>query len=417
MNLEEINVYERNTKKYIEQKEISGKRNFISNTQNKKCIYICIFIIIQIFNNVKVQASDLTTDMIQQQQQNFGINDFVKEAEKYTGSFFEDMNLSEMINSAILGEIDNNTILKKILNLLGTEVKSSLKTLIGILAIVLIHSILKAISENLEDTNISKIIYYVQYILIVTLIMGSFSDIINSVRDTIENLVGFMNCLVPLLITLMLYTGSIVTSGLIQPIILFMIEFIGNIIISLILPVVSIIAALAIISKISDKVQIGKITSFMKSSIVWFLGIILTIFVGVISLEGSLTSSVDGITAKTAKAAVSSLIPVVGKILGDSVDTVLGCGLVLKNALGVVGVIIILGISILPIIKLATLTIMYNIASSVIEPIADEKMVKLLDEMGGVFKLLLAILCSASVLLIIGVTLVVKISNSGMMYR
>ena len=95
----------------------------------------------------------------------------------------------------------------------------------------------------------------------------------------------------------------------------------------------------------------------------------------------------------------------------------LGCGIVLKNAVGLVGVIIIIGICLLPIIKLATFSIMYSLTSSIIQPLADEKIVKLLDEMSGIFKLLLAILCSVSVLLIIGVTLVVKISNSGMMYR
>ena len=103
--------------------------------------------------------------------------------------------------------------------------------------------------------------------------------------------------------------------------------------------------------------------------------------------------------------------------MGDSVDSILGCGIILKNAIGVVGVIIIIGICIMPIIKLATLSIMYNIASSVIEPLADTKIVKLLEEMGGVFKLLLGILCSISAILIIGITLVIKISNSGMMYR
>jgi len=50
---------------------------------------------------------------------------------------------------------------------------------------------------------------------------------------------------------------------------------------------------------------------------------VLTLFVGVLSLEGTLSSSVDGITAKTTKAAVSNFIPIVGKILGDAVDTVL----------------------------------------------------------------------------------------------
>ncbi len=71
----------------------------------------------------------------------------------------------------------------------------------------------------------------------------------------------------------------------------------------------------------------------------------------------------------------------------------------------------------MPIIKLGIFSIMYSLTASIIEPLADSKIVKLLEEMGGIFKLLFAILCSVSVLLIIGITLVIKISNSGMMYR
>ena len=380
-----------------------------------KVIFSTIILLIFI-PNICYSIND-TADTIQEQQETFGISDFVKETEKYTDDFFDDISISDMLNDAITGEIDNNTLAKKILSLLGREVKTTLQTLVGILVIVLIHSVLKAVTDELEDSSVSKIIYYVQYILIVTLVMNNFSSILNTITETIHTLIGFMNCLVPMLITLMLYTGSITTSGLLQPIILFVIEFVGNIIETLIMPVVSMITVLVIISKISDKIQVNKLAGFMKSSVVWFLGIILTVFVGVISLEGTLTSTVDGITAKTAKAAVSSLIPVVGKILGDSVDTVLGCGVILKNAIGVIGVIIIIGICIMPVIKLATLSIMYSIASAIIEPLADTKIVKLLDEMGGIFKLLLAILSAVSVLLIIGVTIVIKISNSGMMYR
>ena len=77
----------------------------------------------------------------------------------------------------------------------------------------------------------------------------------------------------------------------------------------------------------------------------------------------------------------------------------------------------IIGIFAMPIIKIATLSIIYNLASAVVQPIAAEKIVKLLEEMGGVFKVLLGILCSLSIMLIVGLTMVVKISNSGMMYR
>lgn len=276
-----------------------------------KRFLLILFLILTIYPISYVRAENLTQQMIKEEQDTFGISDFVKETDKYTNDFFDDINISDVLNSAITGKVDNNSILKKILNLFGKEIVSSLKTIIAVLTIVLIHSIIKVIAENLETSNISKIIYYVQYILIVTIIMSNFSDLILSITNTIQNLVGFMNTLVPLLITLMIYTGNIATSSLLEPVILFIIEFISNIIVNLILPGVSIITAIIIVSKLSDKIQINKIAKFLKSSIVWFLGIVITVFVGVISLEGTLASSVDGITAKTAKAAVSSMIPVV----------------------------------------------------------------------------------------------------------
>ena len=103
-------------------------------------------------------------------------------------------------------------------------------------------------------------------------------------------------------------------------------------------------------------------------------------------MEGSLTSSVDGITLKTTKAVVTSSIPVVGKLLGETVDAVLGCSNILKNAVGFIGIIVVISICIIPVIKLAIMSISFNLASALSEPIADKK-------------------------------IVIKITNSGMMYR
>ena len=346
----------------------------------RKYISYIIFVLIIFINPTNIYATDLTGEIIKTQEENFGISEFVNEANKYKGEIIDDINISEMLNSSISGKIDNSTFLKKIINIFFKEISSSLKTLVSILVIVLIHSIIKTVSDNFQTSDISNIIFYTEYVLIVTIIITNFSTILGNITNTINNLVGFINTLVPLLITLMVYTGSIVTSGLLEPVIIFVIEFIGNIIVSLIIPIVSIITALIIVSKISDRIQIVKLANFMKSSVIWFLGVALTIFVGIVSLEGTLASSVDGITAKTAKSAVSSIIPVVGKILGDSVDSILGCGLVLKNAVGTVGVIIIISICIMPVIRLATLSIIYSISSAIIEPLADEKIVRLLEE-------------------------------------
>ena len=304
-------------------------------------------------------------------QERFNISDFINQAQEYTGDFFDDMNLSDIFNQAVQGKVSNQTLYKKIIRILGKEISSNIKTLISILVIIVIHGILKSITDSLENSNVSQIIYIVQYILIVTLIMSNFTEIIKLIKETANNLVGFINLLMPLLLTLMGYTGNITTSTVLEPILLFVSNFIGNIIVEVLIPLVLIIVVFSIISKISDKIQVEKISKFLKSGVVWFLGIVLTIFVGVVSLEGTLSSSVDGITAKTAKAAVSSVIPVVGKVLGDVVDSVLGCGVILKNAVGVVGVIVIIGICIIPVLKIATLSIMYSLASAVVQPVAD----------------------------------------------
>ena len=388
----------------------------------KRILKIIIFILIILlttntYSKAEQSAEDNIEETIEQQKETFGINSFIENANEYTGEFFNDIDISNILTSAISGEVDNNTIYERIQNLFGDELKTGIKTLLSILVIIIIHSILKSVSENLENDAISTIIYYVQYIAIVTIIMSNFTDIVQMVKDTANNLVGFMNCLVPILLSLMIYTGSITTSSILEPIILFMINFIGNLIETVFIPLTLIIAVICIVSKISDKVQIEKLAKFMKSSMIWVLGIILTIFVGVLSIEGTLSSSVDGITAKTAKAVVSSAVPIVGKILGDAVDTVLGCGIVLKNAVGFVGVIVIIGICIMPIIKLGILTICYKLVSSVCEPIADGKIINLLEQIGDIFKILLAILSAISFMVIIGTTLVIKISNSGMMYR
>lgn len=279
-----------------------------------KILLLLIIICIQTISLAQTETIE-QSEILESQQETLNISSFIEEAKKYSANVYKDIDFNELFNLAITGNINNKTIINNILKILGKEIVGSVAVIGSIILIIIIHSIFKSLSEGLENKTISQITYYIQYILIITLIMTNFSNILIMIKESIQNLVGFMNNLIPILITLMLTTGNIVSANLIQPIILFIITFIGNFITTIIIPLVLIATALGIISKISDKIQIDKLSKFLKSSVVWILGVILTIFVGLISVEGSLSSSVDGITAKTTKAAVSSFIPVVGKIL------------------------------------------------------------------------------------------------------
>ena len=174
--------------------------------KRKWCFKVLIIIIILIPIFSYAEGSTNTENIIQEQESNFKIKDFLNESKNYLPDYIKDLDLSKIFNEATTGKIDNKSFIEKIPNLLGSEITDTLKILINILVIVLIHSLLKAITDSLESTNVSTIVYYVQYILIVTIIMASFSKILGNVKETIENLVGFSGVLVPLLITLMTFT-------------------------------------------------------------------------------------------------------------------------------------------------------------------------------------------------------------------
>ena len=335
-----------------------------------------------------------------------GVTDFIEQSEKYTSGTFENLDINEILSSAISGKIDNTKLWTGTLKIFGKELQNAITILGSIILIIIINSILNCITEGLENKSISQIAFYVQYILIVTVVLTNFSDIISLIKESIQNMTSFTNLLIPIMMTLIITTGSVTTATIIQPILVFMISLIGNFINNIAIPIV-------LVSKISNKVQIDRLAKRLKSSTIWIIGVILTLFVTLVSVDGTLSSSVDVVTSKTAKAAVSNLIPVVGKILGDAVDSVIGCSSILKNAVGIVGVIIILAISIGPIIKLLLFMAIYYIVAAICEPIADEKVVKLLDTMGDTFKILLGLMFSMSTMIIIGTTLIVKISNSG----
>ena len=154
------------------------------------------------FSNISY-AIDETNEIITSQMESLNISSFIKEGQAYTKEAFPNISINDLLNSAIKGDIDNQSILERIFGIFQEELFSSISLIASILVVVLIHSILKAFSDNLDNSGVSGIAYYVEYILIVTIIMANFSKVITLINDSISNLVGFSSTLVPILLALM----------------------------------------------------------------------------------------------------------------------------------------------------------------------------------------------------------------------
>ena len=346
------------------------------------------------------------------------IDEFANEMKKYSNEYFPELGEKDFINSIMTGKntIDGG-LFEKIINVFIQEFKNNISLVIKIIGISILCSILKNIQSNFGESGTSEIAFYACYILVVILIITTFSNTINLCKDTIAQISELMKMLVPLIISLIVATGNVATVAILQPVLLTMIAIIINLLSNFILPVIFIATTINIISNISEHVNIEKISTMLRKSALWVTEVTLIIFVGILSLEGSLSSTVDGITAKTAKTVVSSAIPVVGKILGDTVDSVIGGVTITKNAIGFLGVIALIAVTIVPLIKTLIIMIVFNLSAGLIEPIADKRIVKCMSGVGDSIKILFAIFATVIFLFIIAVTFMVKLSNSSLMYR
>ena len=170
------------------------------------------------------------------------------------------------------------------------------------------------------------------------------------------------------------------------------------------------------LSKISDKIQFGRLAELIRGAAVTIIGIALTVFIGVISMYG-VASKVDGVTIRTAKFAVDKFIPIIGKFLSDAVETVVGCSAILKNAVGVIGLFALFLICIIPVMKIISIIFLYKLTIAIIEPISGQKEIECLNEVSKSLTLILASILSVATMFFITITIIIEAGNATLMLR
>ena len=216
----------------------------------------------------------------------------------------------------------------------------------------------------------------------------------------------FMSALIPVLMMLLASVGGFTEAAIMDPIIIAAINISVKIYANIIIPLIFMSFVMQFVNNISSEFKIDKLTKLINQIAIWMQGIMITIFIGIVTIRGITSKTIDQVTVKTAKYAVDNFIPVVGKALSDAIASVAGYSLLLKNALSGLGLIIILIIVIFPIIKLLLMSFMYKLTAALIEPISDAKIVNCLTSVGTSITLLMSCVISISIMFFIMVSII-----------
>ncbi|MDR7865287.1 MAG: stage III sporulation protein AE [Sporomusaceae bacterium] len=286
-----------------------------------------------------------------------------------------------------------------------------------LLFLAVLCALLQNLQNSFEHSAISLLAYSICYIFLAVIALTAFYNAMALARDTVGNMVGFMEALLPLLISLLAGVGAVTTAALFTPLMLFVVSTVSIVVKDVVLPLFFLAAVLQCVNFLSDRYQVSNLCGLFRQGGMVVLGLTMVVFVGVITVQGVAGGVADGVALRTAKYATATFIPVVGKMFADTVEMVMGASLLLKNAIGLFGIATVLTLCALPLIKLASLIFVIKLAGALVQPMGDEKMAKCLDGMGDNLLLVFGGVLAVAVMFFLTITMIIGVGSMTMMLR
>ena len=290
--------------------------------------------------------------------------------------------------------------------------------LLGSLILLTIFSMfLQSLQNAFEQSSISKVAYAIVYMVLIILALNSFHVAIEYTKETIEMMISFLMALIPLLLALIATSGGVISAAFFHPVLLFLMNTSGILIQYVVLPLLFFAAILSIVSTMTDHYKVTQLAQLLRNFAIGILGAFMTVFLGVISVQGTSSAVADGVTLRTAKFVTGNFIPVIGRMFTDAADTVINASVLLKNTVGMAGVIILLMITTFPAIKILIISFIYKLAASLLQPLGGGPVIKCLDIISKSMIYIFAALAIVSLMFFLSITVIIAAGNITLMVR
>ncbi|WMT20811.1 stage III sporulation protein AE [Parageobacillus toebii] len=290
--------------------------------------------------------------------------------------------------------------------------------LLGTLILLTVFSmVLQSLQNAFEQQAVSKVAYAVVYMVLLIIALNSFRVAMDYALDAVQTMSHFMIAMIPLLLALLASSGGVISAAFFHPIILFLMNTTGTIVEYVTLPLLFLAALLSIVSTLTDHYKVTQLAELLTKVGIGILGVILTTFLGVMSVKGATSAIADGIALRTAKFVTGNFIPVVGKMFTDAADTVVTASMLLKNTVGIVGVVILFIIAAFPALKIFAIAFIYKVSAAVMQPLGGGPVISCLSIMSKSIAYVFASLAIVSLMFFLSLTIIITAGNITMMVR
>ena len=276
-------------------------------------------------------------------------------------------------------------VLTAALGIFMREVGALIQMMLSVMLPVVLASLLMHTLSPQSD-SLSAMSRSACFVLVLTPVIVTTLGELSHTRQTIVTMTRHMERLLPMLLTLLTALGGSASSAFLHPMVAAASGSMVFLAREVILRLVMCTCAVTAVNHLSDRAHLTRMAQLLRGAVCWLLGVSFTVFLGAMSLQGVTSASIDGVAIRAAKYAVDNFVPVVGGMFSDTMDTLVGCTLIVKNALGVAlvlslfvsiwalgvaAVLVLVGALVGPLLRTLAVVFMLRLSAALLEPIAD----------------------------------------------
>ena len=153
-----------------------------------------------------------------------------------------------------------------------------------------------------------------------------------------------------------------------------------------------------------DEAYLSKMAGLIKSFVEWTLKTLTGTVAGLQVFQSLILPAVDALKNTVIQKSGGS-IPVVGGLFDQVTEMVLGAALLIRNGVGVAGLLVLVILCLTPLVKLLAGGCLYRILSAITQPVADKRLTECVDGLGQSVLLLLKIFLFTGILFFLSLAL------------
>lgn len=333
------------------------------------------------------------------------------------------LDFGDLANLSVFGGSDFWTVLGQIISgdyfkqypdvfsgiwaLLGSVVLAVLPMVVLVVAI----TILCGFVGTAKKEGVGSLVFFVAYAAVVLIIMGSVADLIKMVGNTLEIIKTQVDLVFPIILTLMVTGGATTSAGIYQPAVAILSSGIMQIFTWVVMPLFVVSMAFSVVSHLAPQTRLDKFVGFFNALFKWIVGVCFTVFLSFMAIQGITAGSFDSISIRATKMTVSGYVPIIGNYMSQGFDLIMASAVLIKNAVGLSGILLLLGLVLAPIVKIVVFSLAIKLAAAVTQPIGDSRISNFLTTVNKSFGMLVACLLGVAFMYLVILALFIMTGN------